>query len=73
MYDDPEVLKAFPQAPVIRESLKLAAPRPQTPYYNEVSVGLQRTWSPPSGVDPNSTPEKSAKLITGVLRKKDLL
>ena len=28
------------------------SPRPQTPYYNEVSTGLQQTWHPPSAVDP---------------------
>ena len=37
-------------ADVIRESLELAVPRPQTPYYNEVSTGLQQTWHPPSAV-----------------------
>ncbi|NHC13330.1 extracellular solute-binding protein [Motilibacter deserti] len=72
-FDDPEVREAFPQAPVIRESLQNAAPRPQTPYYNEVSGGLQRTWSPPESVDPNSTPEKATSLIQGVLRKEKLL
>ena len=30
VYDDPEVLEVFPQAPVIRESLENAAPRPLT-------------------------------------------
>ena len=32
-------------------------PRPQTPYYNEVSTGLQQTWHPPSAVDPETTPD----------------
>ncbi|NHC44833.1 extracellular solute-binding protein [Motilibacter aurantiacus] len=72
-YDDPEVLENFPQAPVIRESLQNAAPRPQTPYYNEVSVGIQRTWSPPEAVTPESTPEEATSLIQGVLRKEKLL
>ena len=42
-------IEAFPMAPVIRESLEQAAPRPQTPYYSEVSSSLQRDL-PPAGV-----------------------
>ncbi|SFD84706.1 carbohydrate ABC transporter substrate-binding protein, CUT1 family [Blastococcus tunisiensis] len=73
VYDDPEVLEAFPMAPVIRESLELAAPRPQTPYYNEISVGIQRSYHPPSAVDPGETGEQASELINAVLAKEDLL
>lgn len=72
-YDDPAVKEAFPMADVIRESLELAAPRPQTPYYNEVSTGLQQTWHPPSSVTPEVTPKESTDLITAVLRGEQLL
>jgi len=73
VYDDPEVLEAFPQAPVIRDSLEQAAPRPQTAYYNEVSQSLQRTYHPPSSVRPGQTGEEAAELIKAVLRKEQLL
>ena len=73
VYDDPEVLEQFPMAPVIRESLELAAPRPQTPYYNEISVGIQRSYHPPSAVDPGSVGAAATELITAVLAKEDLL
>ena len=73
VYDDPEVLEEFPMAPVIRESLDLAAPRPQTPYYNEISVGIQRAYHPPSSVDPGSTGKQATELIAAVLAKEDLL
>lgn len=72
-YADPAVKAAFPMADVIRQSLELAVPRPQTPYYNEVSTGLQQTWHPPSSVDPKTTPKKSTDLITAVLRGEQLL
>ena len=72
-YDDPAVRKAFPMADVIRESLEQAAPRPQTPYYNEVSTGLQETWHPPADVDPDTTPRRSTDFITAVLRGEALL
>jgi multiple sugar transport system substrate-binding protein len=73
VYDDPEVIEVFPQAPVIRESLELAAPRPQTAYYNEISVGLQRSYHPPSSVVPGETGERASELINAVLAKEDLL
>jgi multiple sugar transport system substrate-binding protein len=60
-------------APTIRQSLDQAAPRPQTPYYNEVSTSIQRTWHPLESVSPETTPEETAALITAVLRKEELL
>ncbi|MDZ8200138.1 extracellular solute-binding protein [Microbacterium sp. SSW1-59] len=72
-YDDETVQEEFPMADVIRESLDLGVPRPQTPYYNEISIGLQRTWHPPSGVDAETTPETSSDFILAVLRGERLL
>jgi multiple sugar transport system substrate-binding protein len=72
-YSDPEVVEAFPMAEFILESLQLAKPRPQTPFYNEVSESLQRTYHPPSAVQPDSTPDEAAELIVGVLNKEVLL
>ena len=72
VYDDPEVLEAFPMAPTIRDSLEQAAPRPLTAYYSEISVSLQRTYHPPSSVGPE-TGSEAAELITAVLAKEELL
>ena len=72
-YSDPDVVAAFPMAEVILESLQNAKPRPQTPFYNEVSESLQRTYHPPSDVQPDSTPDEAAELIVGVLKKEVLL
>jgi multiple sugar transport system substrate-binding protein len=73
VFDDPDVLKQFPMAPVIRQSLEQAAPRPQTPYYSEVSGGIQREYHPPASVDPDGTPQRATDLITAVLRGDELL
>ena len=51
----------------------LAKPRPQTPYYAEVSGGIQRTFHPPGSVTPGATNEAATALITAVLRKEALL
>ncbi|MBD8078152.1 extracellular solute-binding protein [Cellulosimicrobium arenosum] len=72
-YDDPDVQDAFPMYDVIRDSLDQAAPRPQTPFYNEISTGLQQTWYPPADVDPDTTPQQSTEFITAVLRGERLL
>jgi multiple sugar transport system substrate-binding protein len=72
-YEDPAVREAFPMADTIRESLEAAAPRPQTPYYNEVSTGLQNTWHPPGAIRPEATPESASDLILAVLRGERLL
>lgn len=72
-FDDPQVQEAFPMADVIRESLQNAAPRPQTPFYNEVSSSLQRTWHPPGAVSPDSSPQDADELVTSVLQGEALL
>jgi multiple sugar transport system substrate-binding protein len=72
-YEDSEVQEAFPMADVIRDSLEQAGLRPHTPYYNEVSEGLQSTWHPPTDVDPDTSPAEASTLITEVLRGERLL
>ncbi|WP_341395155.1 extracellular solute-binding protein [Arthrobacter sp. G119Y2] len=72
-YDAPGVTDTFPMAETIRESLELSKPRPQTPYYNEVSTGIQQTWTPPSAVDPATTPATSGEFILAVLKGEKLL
>ncbi|WP_418909702.1 extracellular solute-binding protein [Arthrobacter antioxidans] len=72
-YEDPRIEESFPMSETIRDSLRAAAPRPQTPFYNEVSTGIQQTWAPPAGVDPETTPETSSDFIISVLRGEQLL
>jgi multiple sugar transport system substrate-binding protein len=72
VYEDPEVIEVFPQAPVILQSLENAAPRPLTVYYSEVSGALQRVYHPATAVDEN-TGEEASELIGAVLRGEQLL
>ncbi len=72
-YDDDEVKEEFPMSDLIRDSLDAAAPRPQSPFYNEISLGLQNTWHPPGAVNPDITPKASNDYITQVLRGEKLL
>lgn len=72
-YDDPQVRKAFPMAPLIRESINDAGPRPITPFYNDVSTSVQITWHPSTDVQAPATPEESETFMTEVLRGERLL
>jgi multiple sugar transport system substrate-binding protein len=72
VYDDPKVQKAYPMADTIRESLEAAAPRPLSPYYSEITGGLQREYHPPAGVN-DSTGQQADELISAVLRGDKLL
>ncbi|MGI5166496.1 extracellular solute-binding protein [Spirillospora sp. CA-253888] len=73
IFDDPEVVKEFPMAPLIRDSINRAAPRPITPYYTDVSGAVQSRWHPPASVDPSSTPRRADEFIRRVLRDEALL
>ena len=73
VYDDPEVIKLFPMAALIRDSIEAAAPRPITPYYTDVSASVQRIWHPPVNVNPDTTPKSTAEFIPQVLHDERLL
>jgi multiple sugar transport system substrate-binding protein len=72
VYSDPRILKAFPMAPLLRESLRASAPRPQTEFYGDLSAGLQREFHPPDAVTSN-TPGDAQAFILRVLKGEDLL
>ncbi|MBB3041743.1 extracellular solute-binding protein [Nocardioides soli] len=57
---------------LFQESLDAAAPRTVTPYWSDISGGLQSTWHPPSSVN-SSTPAKSQTFIDNVLHGRSLL
>jgi multiple sugar transport system substrate-binding protein len=59
-------------ADAIVESLDVAAPRPLTPYYTEVSSSLQREFHPPSSVT-TDTPYSAADFILAVINGEALL
>jgi multiple sugar transport system substrate-binding protein len=72
VFSDPKVLKEFPMAPLLRESLEGSAPRPQTQYYGDLSSALQRSWHPPESVGPQ-TPATSATFVRQVIEGERLV
>lgn len=73
-FDDAGVKKAFPNgiAAQIRDSLDVAAPRPQSQYYGDISTGVQQRFSPPDAVD-EQTPAEAQQFIMDVLKGDALL
>jgi multiple sugar transport system substrate-binding protein len=72
--NDNALQKTYP-APLLKlfqQSLNEAAPRTVTPYWSDISGGLQSTWHPPSGVSA-STPSTSQSFIDNVLHGRSLL
>ncbi len=41
LYEDPELIEAFPYLPTLRQSVLAAAPRPKSPHYDQVSLAVQ--------------------------------
>jgi multiple sugar transport system substrate-binding protein len=57
---------------LFQESLDAAAPRTVTPYWSDISGGIQSTWHPPASVN-GDTPAKSQSFIDNVLHGRSLL
>ena len=53
IYSKKSVQDAYPGfANLIKSSINAAAPRPQTPAYQDVSLAIQDSLQPPSSIDP---------------------
>lgn len=73
VYNDPEVKEVFPMAALIRSSLDTGGVRPLTQYYGDVSGVMQRVYSPPNAVNPDTTPVAATELLSDVLNGRALL
>ena len=50
LYSDPELIKAYPFAALIKKQLASAAVRPVTPAYADVSLAVAKAVSPPTSI-----------------------
>jgi multiple sugar transport system substrate-binding protein len=73
-YDYPALAKIYPAnlLQLFQDSLDAAAPRTVTPYWSDISGGLQSTWHAPASVT-SSTPADSQQFIDDVLHGRSLL
>jgi len=65
LYDDAQVRQTFPFADLLRETLRDAVQRPQTPLYADVSLAISHTLHPMRDIDPG---EDTVRLRTAVRR-----
>lgn len=74
-YESPELAEAYPAdlLELFRESVDQGGPRPKSAFYATISSAIQSVWHSPDSVDPESTPQESAKFIADVLQQKALL
>lgn len=74
-YEDPKLAEAYPAdlLALYSDSVDTGAPRPKSAYYATISAAVQSIWHSPTQVDPDTTPEESARFIEQILAGKALL
>jgi ABC-type glycerol-3-phosphate transport system substrate-binding protein len=73
LYDDPALAKDYPFHAEILTALKNASVRPKTPAYQNVSIVVSHSVSPPNGINPKSTENKISGQIKDALASKGLI
>jgi len=73
LYDDPAFVKAYPFATAIKQELLSASVRPKTPYYQNISIVISHTVSPPAGISPAATLAQITGGIQNALADKGLV
>ena len=73
VFDEPEFKEAYPQGPILLESLETASSRPISPVYQNISTIISSTLSPPSSIKPEDTAKKLDSSITDAIAGKGIL
>jgi len=73
LYDDPTLQESYPFAADIKASLATAAVRPLTPAYQNISIVISHSVSPPASINPESTEKSMASEIKDALDSKGLV
>jgi len=72
LYDDEEVRNIFPFADVLRETLREAVQRPQTPLYSDLSLAISHTLHPLRDIEPEADVGKLREATARALRSEGL-
>ena len=73
LYDDAQVRETFPFAAVLRETLRDAVQRPQTPLYADVSLAISHTLHPMRDIDPVRDSGRLREAVQRALHSEGLL
>jgi multiple sugar transport system substrate-binding protein len=75
LYDEKEIDEVYPGfAPLVRQAIETAAPRPVTPAYQDLSLAIQRTIHPLDDIpfEPDAIAEKMDELRENVQKALDV-
>jgi multiple sugar transport system substrate-binding protein len=73
LYSNPELIASYPFAADILSALEHASVRPQTPAYQNISIAISHTLSPPAGINPVSAVDTMRGEISDALQSKGLI
>ncbi|MET9735482.1 ABC transporter substrate-binding protein [Streptomyces sp. NPDC006458] len=73
LYDEDALVKEYPFAGDVLAALEAASVRPQTPAYQNVSIVVSHSLSPPSAIDPESAVDTMSDQISDALQSKGVI
>jgi multiple sugar transport system substrate-binding protein len=73
LYDDARVRETFPFADLLRETLRDAVQRPQTPLYTDVSLAISHSLHPMRAIRPEDDVQDLREAVGRALRSEGLL
>lgn len=73
LYDEQSFIKDYPFAKTVLAALESASLRPKTPAYQNVSIAVSHTLSPPSAIKPESSIDEVSRLVSDALRSEGLI
>src|SRR5262249_60489417 len=73
LYNDPKMFKDYPFHAEILHALQHASVRPKTPAYQNISIVISHSVSPPAAIQPASTEQNIASHINDALQSKGLV
>lgn len=73
LYEDPAVVAAFPFSDVLRDTLADGVQRPQSPFYNDISLSIARTLHPMSAIDPETDVQELRDRVDDALNSRGLM
>ncbi len=73
LYDEPDFMNEYPFSKEVLTSLESASVRPLTPAYQNVSIAVSHTLSPPSDIQPESDVSTIREQIDEALRSEGVI
>ncbi|MER6076197.1 ABC transporter substrate-binding protein [Streptomyces sp. NPDC001817] len=73
LYGEPSFIKDYPFAQQVRAALESASVRPQTPAYQNVSIAISHTLSPPSAIEPQRSVDAISERIEPALHSEGVI